>query len=99
MGVEIPFYINYLNQVLSDRIDSNPKYSLRSFARSLEVDPSHLSKILSRKIIPSLKMAEAIIKKLELENEKKKKFIESLAEELKCSSIDKLDSSLSNCDD
>ena len=40
---------NYLNNVLEDRIQKNPRYSLRAFAKNLEENPATLSQILSGK--------------------------------------------------
>ena len=39
----------WLQRQLTDRCKRNPRYSLRAFAKSLEVDPSTLSQILSGK--------------------------------------------------
>lgn len=44
-----PDFRAYLQSELVRRCKSNPKYSLRAFARLLEVEPSFLSKILNRK--------------------------------------------------
>lgn|GEM_PF-5007755 len=47
--VEIEDFRQYLNLELDRRIMRNPRYSLRSFARFLEVDSSALSKMLRGK--------------------------------------------------
>ena len=46
----------YLNEELVLRCQKNPSYSLRSFAKSLDVSPSFLSKLLNgkRRITPSI---------------------------------------------
>ncbi len=41
-------FIAYLKSELSRRTENNPSYSLRAFARALEVSPSFLSKLLRR---------------------------------------------------
>lgn len=41
---------NYLSNELQRRLADNPRYSLRAFARDLDIEPSLLSKILRRKI-------------------------------------------------
>lgn len=44
-----PNFVSYLQEELLRRCRSNPRYSLRSFARTLEIEPSALSKILHGK--------------------------------------------------
>ncbi len=48
-GPQIQGFLNYLQQELERRCQKNPRYSLRSFAKFLEIDPSALSKILNGK--------------------------------------------------
>ncbi|MFK8137196.1 MAG: DUF4423 domain-containing protein [Bdellovibrionales bacterium] len=48
------------------RLDSNPNYSVRSFARSLGVNDSSLSKIMSGKRDPSLKYIRMLCLKLNI---------------------------------
>lgn len=98
MGKKTPFYFEYLKNQFDKKMVSNPQYSLRSFARSLEVDPSLLSKILNRKNIPSLNLAQQIIQKLEPQNKEQQNiFIKSVADELQCYALNKLDPDLTDC--
>jgi hypothetical protein len=64
------------------RRSSNPRYSLRAFAKFLSVDPSYLSKVINGKVPPSIRLIENVQKKLklkkgseEIEREKKEVFI------------------------
>lgn len=50
----------YLGKELNRRSEKNPNYSLRSFAKSLDVDPSLLSKLISGKRKISDKQIEKI---------------------------------------
>jgi plasmid maintenance system antidote protein VapI len=40
---------SYLKKEFADRTRKNPKYSLRAYAKSLQISPSHLSQVLSGK--------------------------------------------------
>lgn len=59
--------ISILQTELSQRCQKNPRYSLCSFARSLGVDKSLLSKILRRKKAISKKMSERLAQTLDIE--------------------------------
>ncbi len=63
------------------RKKKNPRYSIRSYARALCVDASLLCKLLSGKHLPSLKTAVSLAVKLNLDDELKKQFLESLLNE------------------
>lgn len=54
-------YILILKNELSRRCDRNVNYSLRSFAKSLQIDPAALSRILAGKQIPSKKTLDKIL--------------------------------------
>jgi uncharacterized protein (TIGR02147 family) len=58
-------FVDYLKNDLSERCRKNPKYSLRAYARCLDIDSSTLSGIMSRKRPLSLKVARRIIVNLE----------------------------------
>jgi uncharacterized protein (TIGR02147 family) len=55
-----------LQDELVRRCRANPKYSLRAFARFLGLEPSHLSKILARKRVPTEPVIEKLGKRLGL---------------------------------
>lgn len=98
MGLKNPYYIEYLSNEMTRRAEANPAQSLRSFAKDLDIDPSQLSKILSRKIVPSLKITEKIINKLPISDNERIDFAKSVAEELKCRAIDYLEPTQSDCE-
>lgn len=68
-------YIDILNEQLEARSAKNNNYSLRAFARDLELNPSRLSQILSKKKGLSEKGAEALAEKLGLNDREKEYFI------------------------
>ncbi len=78
-----PFYIIYLKTVFADRSGKNPAYSGRAFARALDVDPGALSRIMSKKQIPSLNTSKKIATKLHLSKEEEILFISSVLDEYK----------------
>ena len=67
----------YLRDELKKRVEANPNYSLRSFARYLGVSASGLSSLLSgknpvsplfiRKVAPRLKLSESQVQKYQLD--------------------------------
>ena len=63
--------IEHLQKTFKARTQKNPAYSLRSFARSIEIDSSTLSAILRRKRPLSLKTARHILEKLEINDPEK----------------------------
>jgi transcriptional regulator with XRE-family HTH domain len=60
----------FLRGELKSRMEFNKSYSLRAFAKSLDVSPSNLSMILNGKTPVSLKFIDNIGSKLNLEKEK-----------------------------
>lgn len=66
-------YIDILNNELEERSAKNASYSLRAFARDLNMNASRLSEILNRKKGISEKAANEVAKTLNL-NEKEKEF-------------------------
>jgi uncharacterized protein (TIGR02147 family) len=73
-----PFFKICLQNELETRCEKNPRYSLRSFARSLGVDAAALSRFLSGKQIPTLKMAQKLFRILDLEPAEQMRFLQSL---------------------
>lgn len=53
--------VGVLNGIFKKRKQRNPKYSLRSFARDLEISPGRLSRILNEKDEPGPKFIETIL--------------------------------------
>lgn len=75
------FYRNYLKEELARRIEKNPRYSLRSFSRSIGFEATVISQIISGKRIPSLKTIDKLISALGLSPDVSRKFVDSLAKE------------------
>lgn len=71
-------YREILIQHFEMKKSRNQRYSLRAFARDLEVPVSRLSDVLNAKKIPSLPMAFHMASKLDLSNLKKDLFITSV---------------------
>ena len=66
---------------LETRRRRNPKYSLRAFAKFLGVDAGILSKILSGKRAPSMKLADRALDRLDVSAPEKRLFLKSLLSE------------------
>lgn len=64
MDEKISDYRLILQKELMDRCESNPRYSLRAFARDLKLSPSRLSEVLNKKQGLSRSAAEQISKTL-----------------------------------
>lgn len=75
----LPYYRSRLREELTRRIDQNPRYSLRSFAKALGVDASALSQILQGKRFLSAKMIDRLLKGLELSPAEQLEFARSVA--------------------
>lgn len=71
-------YRKILEQELHIRSVKNPAYSMRSFARDLDISSSALSEIISGKRGLSVKKAEEIIDKMGSSPEKKNHFLDSV---------------------
>lgn len=74
-----PFYLHKLKETLAGRQRQNPAYSLRAFAKLLEIDSSNLSGILKEKRGLPVKRAARISKKLGLPPIESALFISSAA--------------------
>ncbi len=60
--------INYLQKTFAEKCKRNPRYSLRAYAKSLDLDSSTLSALLRRKRPLTAKMAQKLIAKLDIES-------------------------------
>ena len=63
--------VEHLQKTFAERTRSNPQYSLRAYARSLQIDSSTLSAILRRKRPLSAKMAQRLIARLDINDPSK----------------------------
>lgn len=88
------FNRNYLKEELSKRCERNPRYSLRAFASSLNVDPGALSRILNGKQFLSKKLALKILKKISLDPIDEKIFLDSALKSQKARELHRLPKSL-----
>lgn len=68
-----------LKNELEKRCEKNPRYSLRAFAKSLDIDVSTLSRFLNNKKIPSVELAEQIAERLSLDPENHSAFVKSVS--------------------
>lgn len=67
-------YREFLKEILRQRTSINPKYSLRGFARDLEMTPPRLSEVLNGKRNISAKTAAKIALSLDLNEEEREWF-------------------------
>jgi uncharacterized protein (TIGR02147 family) len=71
-------YLQILLREFDKKKEKNPRYSLRIFARHLDIDHSTLSQIFSRKRGISEKLAQKIVGNLSLTHHEKQKFLTSV---------------------
>lgn len=71
-------YLQILQREFEKKKEKNPRYSLRIFARHLEIDHSTLSQIFSRKRGISEKLARKIVENMSLTHHEKQKFLTSV---------------------
>lgn len=76
-----PFYILFLQEEFTRRKAVNFRYSLRAFARFLEVEPSTICRMFAGKQQISLKLARHLVNKLKIEEPNKSLFLSSVLEE------------------
>jgi uncharacterized protein (TIGR02147 family) len=74
------FYRRYLKSELASRCERNSRYSIRAFASFLGTDIGALSRVLAGKQVPSIKLAEKMISKFELDPNEERDFLLSLAD-------------------
>ncbi len=72
------YFIAILKNELAKRQLKNPKYSIRSFARDIEIDSSSLTSILNGKRAFPIKQAQILFDKLKLTEVQRYNFLESL---------------------
>lgn len=74
-----PYYRAVLKKELTERMEKNPRYSLRAYAKALGIDPSSLSRILSGRRFITEKLAARVFKVLDLNLEEQERFLKSIA--------------------
>lgn len=74
-------YRNILNEILAERSTANSAYSMRSYARDLDIAPSTLSEILNGKKGLSKTLANSIAKRLRLPDWEVNYFCDLVAKE------------------
>lgn len=68
-------HIEMIKQILHKKMNANNHYSLRAFARDLDINPGFLSEILAGKTNISIEKARKISEKMELTDEDQKLFL------------------------
>lgn len=81
-------YVDYLHQVLKDRNQRNPNYSLRAFARDINLSPARLSEVLRGKGDLGVSKLNSIAENL-CEEDSEKEFFKSLVISRVSKNIDK----------
>lgn len=82
-----PYYLECLKRELSQRLERNPSYSLRAFAKTLEVSVSSLSRALSMQRTLSVPVAARIAAKLRLSPRERTLFISSVVPKAKLAKL------------
>lgn len=73
-----PTYVTILWAEFQKRLEKNERYSLRAFARDLDMDLGHLSRIFSGLRVPRLQTAIELATKLQLLETERKIFLDSI---------------------
>lgn len=74
MHLERNDYRDWLRDILAERVQSNPHYSLRAFARDLAISPASVSLIINRKKGLSRKKAAEVSRRLSLDTQEQELF-------------------------
>lgn len=77
----LPYCVQRLQEGLNRKKEANPSYSLRAYARDLDVDPSLLSKIMAGKRPVPPVVAGLAVQLLKLDPKEKTLFLESVGQE------------------
>lgn len=83
-------YLELLRAIYETRNKANAGYSLRAFARSLNLDPGELSRIITGKKYPSLNVAYQIADQLKLSKEGIENFVLSVLEKKNRRSLERM---------
>ncbi|RYZ77649.1 MAG: hypothetical protein EOP05_01010 [Proteobacteria bacterium] len=78
---QLPLHIRVLQAELEKRRSRNSRYSMRAFAKYLEMDASALSRVLAGKLDLSLQACSVILKKLEMSTSEIRLFIAAVSED------------------
>ena len=97
MGHKNPPHVTIMQDELDKRVAENDQYSMRAFALSLGLDPAYISRVLNNKQAISTTAAKQISRRLNLVEEDRVRFLESVADEKRCSSMNEMDPGLTDC--
>lgn len=89
-------YRQVLKNELSKRIERNSHYSLRSFAKNLNINVGTLSSVLNKKRTLTLKSAHLILENLSLDPQGKDHFLASIYKEQKQRSLKRIQKDMTN---
>ena len=78
----------WLSNLFKDKVKSNPSFSLRSFARQLEISPAVLSRIFKGERTLTFKLAVRVAEALNLENGEREKLYSFYIPANKCSNLE-----------
>lgn len=91
METKTAYYITKLKEDLSQRQKTNPMYSLRSYAKFLDMHSSTLSQVINGKRALPFKHAPVVVDKLRLKPKERTLFLESLYKEKTALDLIKID--------
>jgi uncharacterized protein (TIGR02147 family) len=80
MNLKTPYYIDVLNYAFEQKKLRNQQFSLRAFARDLEINSGTLSRILKGERIPSMNLGRQLVISLKLDESECDLFLNSLAQ-------------------
>jgi uncharacterized protein (TIGR02147 family) len=65
--IDTEHFVDFLSKTFLELLKGNSAYSLRSFAKSIDMDPSLVSKVINRKRNPSMGFIEKFFSKVDFE--------------------------------
>lgn len=88
------FHLEVLSKEFQRRLQRNPRYSLRSYAKALGLHPSALSRILAGKQLLSTQASAAVAANLQLPDDEKRLFLTSVVDAHRLQDMEKLGQSV-----
>lgn len=88
------FHLEVLSKEFQNRLQRNPRYSLRSYAKALGLHPSALSRILAGKQLLSTQASAAVAENLRLTDDEKRLFLTSVVDAHRLQDMEKLGKSV-----
>jgi hypothetical protein len=93
--MSMSLHVQILSREFEKRRAKNARYSLRAYAAYLGLHPSALSRVLAAKQLLSLRSGLSIVKKLSLEPEEARRFLQSVIDDRHLRDSERLEAAIS----